>query len=192
MHVDNSSRLWREVGAKHLVEFLTNAREEQHDSAVYDTGYEFDPSSPDAVRFIVCIAMTKAIACADNYREKETLTYDMPQDGSVVPVSEDLQNMRLRLRMFAEPRAKREEEAKFTYIPNYEAYVEAVTTAIQNRDIPYDDMTPEEKAADEERKAQIKKEANRFLILDYLKLGAVIAFVLIAIISFLSRCSAKY
>lgn len=74
----SDSNIWRAMGAKELIEYIASAEGEQHDAVVYDTGYEFDAESPDALRFIAGVAMTKA---SEN---GESFLIEMPCDGSVI------------------------------------------------------------------------------------------------------------
>ena len=74
------SQLWRGEGPKALLEFLSTAEGEQHDAAVYDTKCEFDRHDPDAIRYIACLAMTKASF------GKEEFAYELPANGTIAPI----------------------------------------------------------------------------------------------------------
>lgn len=63
--------LWREEGPKAFLKFLTNATGEDYDVAAYDTKYDFDPSNPEAVRFIACVAMSKSRRVFLGWRQLE-------------------------------------------------------------------------------------------------------------------------
>lgn len=153
------SSLWREEGPKALLEFLLTAEGEQHDAAVYDTKCEFDRYDPDAIRYIACLAMTKAAF------GKEEFSYELPANGTVVSLgapigTEDM----LKSAAYRAEREKTASEAadpnKYdniidrnftfyhitTYIPDASNYVERVIDAISKRRISVDDMTPAEKS----------------------------------------------
>lgn len=150
--------IWRQEGAKALVEFLTNATGEDHDAAVYDTKLEFDSQNPVAIRYVAAVAMSKAYAALhENAAHISPPVEQMPADGSVVPLGSVPQNKRM-LTAYDE-RMKRETDSRQDwrsplYIPNADAYCKAVLNALSNTDIPYEDMTPEECEAHQQRIAE--------------------------------------
>ena len=157
------SSLWREEGPKALLEFLSTAEGEQHDAAVYDTKCEFDRHDPNAIRYIACLAMTKASF------GKEEFSYELPENGTVAPIgapigTEDMLKS-------AAYRAEREritseaaDESRFNsvadridahlraaiYVPNADDYVQRVVDGTKKRNIPLDDMTPSERSSYEQ------------------------------------------
>lgn len=179
------SALWRQYGVKTLVAFLAEASGEQHDAVVYDTGYEFDPSDPDAVRFIACTAMTKASAIDGD----ETFSYPMPSNGSVVPVSEAESHEKFC--PAAKARKIREDGAEFTYIPDQSEYASCVVGALKKRHILYEDMTPEERVRSDQEDVQIDRENRRFMLLHfYLPIAALAIFAVIGLVGILRACGA--
>ena len=151
---DTDFKRWS--GTKSLMQFLASAIGEQHDAAVYDTGYEFDPHSKAALLFLAGIAMTKANKCVEARIRTTPEVFDapMPQDGSVVPIGTEPE--RENMRISALYRERREREAKYTYIPDSEKYSEAVVWALVDCDIPYEDLTPEELKDKEEKREQAR------------------------------------
>lgn len=157
------SSLWREEGPKALLEFLSAAEGEQHDAAVYDTKCEFDRHDPDAIRYIACLAMTKASFGIEEF------SYELPENGTIAPIgapigTEDMLKS-------AAYRAEREritseaaDESRFNnvadridahlraaiYVPNADNYVQCVVDATRKRNIPLDDMTPSERSSYEQ------------------------------------------
>lgn len=185
MEVDRNSALWRECGAKALIKYLSSATDEEHDVAVYDTGYEFDRLDPDAVRFIACIAMTKASAQKDG----ETFSYQLGESDRVIPLA-DVANCE-QTRSLAADRMAREAAAPYTYIPDQTKYVEHVINAITNRNIARQDMTPEEKEADDQKQAKIDKSDRRYVIFRiYLPIILCGIFAVIGLIGLLRGCVA--
>lgn len=179
------SALWRQYGVKVLLAFLTEASGEQHDAAVYDTGYEFDPSDPDAVRFIACAAMTKASSIDGN----ETFSYPMPSNGSVAPASEAESHETFC--RFVKARKIREDSAEFTYIPDQSEYAACVVGALKERNILYKDMTPEERVRSDQEDVQIDRENRRFILLHvYLPIAALAVFAVIGLVGILRACGA--
>lgn len=137
------SQLWREEGPKALLEFLSTAEGEQHDAAVYDTKCEFDRQDPDAIRYIACVAMTKASG------DKEEYTYELPSNGTVAPIGAPIgTGEMLRSAAF---RAEKEKAGAADntkmYIPNAGDYISFVIDALKHQNIPLEDMTEEERAA---------------------------------------------
>lgn len=133
--------IWRAIGAKELLAYISSAKGEQHDAVVYDTGYEFDADSPDAVRFVASVAMTKA---SEN---TEDFIVEMPKDGSVVsrfdrPISAIL------LRSMHE-RTRRENTSAAVYVPDSDEYCDCLQNALEYRRIHFDDMTETERKMDE-------------------------------------------
>lgn len=179
------SALWRQQGVKALLAFLAEASEEQHNAIVYDTGYEFDPSDADAVRFIACAAMTKAAALNGN----ETFSYPMPSNGSVVPAGEAASCERFY--RIAQARKIREDGAEFTYIPDQVEYVYCVLDALTNRHISCVDMTQEELRYSQQEDDYISKQNRRFMLLHYyLPIAAFVIFAIIGLGGLLHACSA--
>ena len=136
------SSLWREEGPKALLEFLLTAEGEQHDAAVYDTKCEFDRYDPDAIRYVACLAMTKASF------GKEEFTYELPENGTIAPIgapigTEDMlksaayraeREAAVRPYMTAEDGYDYFEDEHFkdprVYIPDASTYVERILSAI--------------------------------------------------------------
>lgn len=159
------SSLWREEGPKALLEFLSTAEGEQHDAAVYDTKCEFDRHDPDAIRYIACLAMTKASF------GKEEFTYELPANGTIAPIgapigTEDmLKSAAYRAEREAAVRPYmtatdgysiiKDEHLKESrvYIPDASNYVERAIGAISKRRIRPDDMTPSERSSYEKNHA---------------------------------------
>lgn len=144
----NDKKLWREEGPKALVEFLSNATGEDYDAAVYDTKLEFDSSNLEAVRYIASVAMSKAEPILMDWKReenRETFEYPMPADGSVAPY--DSEEGTEVVRRHREDRLYREQhhEGPCLYVPDALRYCRAVTCALCQREIPFDDMTDEEK-----------------------------------------------
>lgn len=119
-----------------LMRFLQSAQGEQHDVAVYDSGYEFDPGDMGALRFIAKTVMIKAKKCIDtdngiwpNRWTEPNYDNVIPQDGSVVPLGQEPK--RECMRKLSEERRSRERESVLTYIPNAESYYDAIIKALQ-------------------------------------------------------------
>ena len=187
MEVDRNSALWRECGAKALIEYLSSAVDEEHDAAVYDTGYEFDRFDPDAVRFIACIAMTKASATKDG----EVFSYMPERPNRVVPLADATSCEQTRA--LSQERAEREAAARYTYIPDQTKYVKYVIDAITYRNIARQDMTPEEKEADDKKQTKIDKANRRYDIFHvYLPLVLCGIFAVIGLIGLLRGCVAAF
>lgn len=170
-----NKEFWRAMGAKELMQFLASATGEQHDVAVYDTGYEFDPYSEDALRFIAGIAMTKA---SHDHTVFETA---MPQDGSVA--AKDLMPENERMRKFAEDRKRREHSARTFYVPDSSEYCNYVSSALHYRQISYNDMTPDEQRQwDTDMKASHRADVRYCIIHFWLPAAALIGLGLYGLI----------
>lgn len=151
--------IWRTMGAKELLEYIASADGEQHDAVVYDTGYEFDANSQDAVRFVASVAMTKA---SEN---GESFLVEMPQDGSVVPRSE-IPN-RTAMKQSYLDRQGRENREGSVYVPDSELYCKRVQNALKYRRIHIDDMTDEERKELEDNIQKAKRSDTRYMVLHY-------------------------
>lgn len=174
-----NKELWRAMGAKELMQFLTSATGEQHDVAVYDTGYEFDPYSEEALRFIAGIAMTKA---SHDHTVFETA---MPQDGSVA--AKDVMPENERMRKFAEDRKRREHSAQTFYVPDSSEYCNYVSSALHYRQISCNDMTPEERQKWEAEMLDSRRADNRYVFIHlWLPIGALAIFALYGLFKLLS------
>lgn len=178
----DNAEFMRWSGFKELVDFLADAIGDFHDAAVYDTGYEFDPDNVDALIFIAAKAMTKASL------GKEEFCAPMPQDGSVVPLEEKPDNPKM-LRAYLD-RKECEKNAKFTYIPMFSLYVDKVEKALRRRNIPYEDMTAEEKLQDEQELASINKELKRTSFFIHFIYAVYIILVFFGFSAFARACSA--
>lgn len=159
------SSLWREEGPKALLDFLSTAEGEQHDAAVYDTKCEFDRHDPDAIRYIACLAMTKASFGIEEF------SYELPKNGTIAPIgapigTEDmLKSAAYRAEREAAVRPYmtaadgysiiKDEHLKESrvYIPDASNYVERAMGAISKRRIQPDDMTPSERSSYEKNHA---------------------------------------
>lgn len=174
-----NKEFWRAMGAKELMQFLASATGEQHDVAVYDTGYEFDPYSEEALRFIAGIAMTKA---SHDHTVFETA---MPQDGSVA--AKDVMPENERMRKFAEDRKRREHSAQTFYVPDSSEYCNYVSSALHYRQISCNDMTPEERQKWEAEMSDSRRADNRYVFIHlWLPIGALIIFALYGLFKLLS------
>lgn len=151
--------IWRAMGAKELLEYISSASGEQHDAVVYDTGYEFDTDSQDAVRFVASVAMTKA---SEN---GECFLVEMPQDGSVVPCSEFPE--RIAMKQLFLDRKDRENREDSVYIPDSELYCKRVQNALKYRRIHIDDMTSEERKEFENDIQNARKSDRWYMVLHY-------------------------
>lgn len=154
-----NKEFWRATGAKELIKFLASAAGEQHDAAVYDTGYEFDPHSEEALRFIAGIAMTKA---SHDHTTFETV---MPQDGSVAVKDSIPENECMR--KLACDRKNREQNARTFYVPDSSEYCNYVSSALQYRQINRNDMTLDEQQKwDEDVEASLRAD-NRYIFIHH-------------------------
>lgn len=162
-----NKEFWRAMGAKELIKFLALATGEQHDAAVYDTGYEFDPYSEEALRFIAGVAMTKAS------HDHTTFEAAMPQDGSIAAKDSTPENERMR--RFACDRKNREQNARTFYVPDSSEYCKHVLSALQYRRIHRDDMTLDEQQKwDEDVEASRRADKRYAFIHHWLPIGALI------------------
>ena len=170
------SSLWLEEGPKALLDFLSTAEKEQHDAAVYDTKCEFDRHDPDAIRYIACLAMTKA---SD---KKEEFSYELPSNGTVAPIgapigTEDMLHS-------SAYRAKCESGDKL-YIPSAADYVASVIKALNERRILSQDTAEEEIEGNSDNGESL---ASGFLCAIGVKGVLLIAFFLIGLIGLLRAC----
>ncbi len=174
-----NKEFWRALGAKELMQFLASAAGEQHDAVVYDTGYEFDPYSEEALRFIAGVAMTKAS------HDRTVFEAALPQDGSVA--AKDVVPENERMRRSAEDRKRREHSAQTIYIPDPSEYCSYVLSALQYRQISYNDMTPEERQKWEAEMVDSRRADNRYVFIHHwLPIGALIIFALYGLFKLLS------
>lgn len=174
-----NKEFWRAMGAKELIKFLASATGEQHDAAVYDTGYEFDPHSEEALRFIAGIAMTKAS------HDHTTFEAAMPQDGSIAAKDSTPENERMR--QFACDRKNREQNARTFYVPDSSEYCNYVSSALQYRQIHRDDMTLEERQKWDKELEATHRANNRYLFVhSVLPVGALIICGLYGLFKLLS------
>ena len=169
----SDTNIWRAMGAKELLEYIASATGEQHDAVVYDTGYEFDSSSPDAVRFVASVAMTKA-------SDGESFLVEMPQDGSVSPRFEipDRDSMK---RTFFE-RQSRENRKDLVYVPDSELYCKRVQNALKYRRIHIDDMTEGEREKHEIERKNTERSDKMYMATHYYIWVALVIFMVIYII----------
>lgn len=174
-----NKEFWRAMGAKELIKFLASAKGEQHDAVVYDTGYEFDPHSEKALRFIAGIAMTKA---SHDHTIFEAV---MPQDGSIAVKDSMPENERMR--KLAWDRKKREQNAQTFYVPDSSEYCNYVSSALQYRQIHRDDMTLDEQQKwDEDVKASRRADKRYAFIHHWLPIGVLIICGLYSLFKLLS------
>lgn len=147
------------MGAKKFLEYLSSQTGEGHDTAVYDTGYEFDIHSPAAVRFVASVAMAKASGGTESFPA------EMPQDGSVVPIGSTPQNKDMLLSVAQ--REERERSCPMVYIPDSSRYCELVQNALQYRHILAEDMTEEEKADFQKTLKEAERSNTKYMLLHY-------------------------
>ena len=162
--------IWRAMGAKALLEYISSAKGEQHDAVVYDTGYEFDASNPDAVRFVASVAMTKSSESGEDF-----LT-EIPNDGSVVPRLNMPSSEVLLCSM--QERMDREKVSSMVYVPDSDEYCRHVLDALKYRRIHIDDMTEEERIEFEKSLKRAKRSDQLYMVIHcYIPLAfAVITF----------------
>lgn len=151
--------IWRAMGAKTLIEYLSKETGEHHDAAVYDTGYEFDIHSLDAVRFVASVAMTKAS------RSGEIFVSEMPSDGSVVPIRTRPQNEEM-LKAFME-REDRERITSSVYVPDSSEYCKCVQNALQYRQLHLSDMTEAERESFQRELEGAERSNLKYMALHY-------------------------
>lgn len=166
--------MWRAMGAKELLAYISTAKGEQHDAVVYDTGYEFDASNPDALRFVASVAMTKAS------EDGEDFITEMPRDNSVISRFETPTSPVLLTLM--QDRASREDASDTVYVPDSEVYCKRVENALMYRRIHIDDMTEAEKNEFEESLNKAKRSDFWYMVLHYYLPTAFAALTLIYII----------
>ncbi|WP_432353249.1 hypothetical protein [Anaerotruncus rubiinfantis] len=170
----SDSNIWRAMGAKELIEYIASAEGEQHDAVVYDTGYEFDAESPDALRFIAGVAMTKA---SEN---GESFLIEMPCDGSVISRFEVPDRNTMKQSYF--DRQSRENCEGSVYVPDSKLYCKRVQNALKYRRIHIDDMTDEERKELEDSIQKTKRSDTRYMLLHYYLPTAFAILTLIYII----------
>ncbi len=116
--------IWNEPGVEALLCYLRTSEGEQHDVPVYDSGYDFDPTSEDAVRFIAGVVLTKSS------EKGEDFSVPMPKDGTVVERATELLPENELIAQSMRARKEREKKAYWTYIPEAEVYSDLVIRAL--------------------------------------------------------------
>lgn len=194
--------LWREEGPKALLEFISNATGEDYDAIAYDTKYDFDPHNIDAVKYIACVALSKAEPIFNDWNDPdhhEAFHSRKPNDGSIAEFGtfggNDTVSMRRCERFDRETNAYSENPSDSMYVPDVDKYYEVINNALQKRDIPQSDMS------DVEYKKQLRRDiydvinANKSYILYaamafggtilFLKsgIGVLVAFGLLCLVS---------
>lgn len=181
--------IWRGVGPKELLTHIASATGEEHDVIVYDTGYEFDPTSPDAVRFVASIAMTKATAVNISY------IVERPKDGSVVRLPQ--MPYRASMRQSTLERQERESKSRYVYIPNADAYCVAVNRALNFQSPAFEDLSEEEQKEllraerKKKRKDAIQSGILTFFV-GYVPFAVAIGFALFGLFTIIYRLSLPY
>lgn len=122
--------IWNEPAVGALLHYLRTSEDTQHDVPVYDSGYDFDPTSEDAVRFIAGTVLTKSS------EEGEDFTVSMPKDGTIVERTTESPPENVLIAQSMKDRKKREAEAHWTYIPDAEVYSDLVIQALYEHSHP--------------------------------------------------------
>lgn len=139
-----NEKFWQVPEVKALVEFLTNGVGDDHDSAVYDTKFEFDRHNPEAVRYMVTRVLNRnRIVVKDKVWSGFYFEYPCPEDGSVLSINTEVKEWYPQYEDYA-ARKKREQECEWVYVPDQDKYCELVLAAVTNDSVYTASLSDEE------------------------------------------------